>query len=48
MPWTINNLMCDKYIIADNKATIIGGRNIADKYPWVYPEAMQFPSPKNL
>lgn len=32
MPWTINNRMHDKYIIADNKVGIIGGRNIGDKY----------------
>lgn len=32
MPWTINNRMHDKYIIADKKVAIIGGRNIGDKY----------------
>ncbi len=32
MPWTINNRMHDKYIIADNNVAIIGGRNIGDKY----------------
>ncbi len=32
MPWTLNNRMHDKYIIADGKAAIIGGRNIGDKY----------------
>lgn len=32
MPWTINNRMHDKYIIADNNIAIIGGRNIGDKY----------------
>lgn len=31
-PWTLNNRMHDKYIIADNKIAIIGGRNIGDKY----------------
>lgn len=32
LPWTINNRMHDKYIIADNKISLIGGRNIGDKY----------------
>ena len=32
MPWTINNRMHDKYIIADNTIGIIGGRNIGDRY----------------
>ena len=32
LPWTINNRMHDKYIVADNKISIIGGRNIGDKY----------------
>ncbi len=32
LPWTFNNRMHDKYIISDNKAAIIGGRNIGDKY----------------
>lgn len=31
-PWTLNNRMHDKYIIADNNIAIIGGRNIGDKY----------------
>lgn len=31
-PWTLNNRMHDKYIIADHKIAIIGGRNIGDKY----------------
>ncbi len=31
-PWTINNRMHDKYIIADNEIGMIGGRNIGDKY----------------
>ena len=31
-PWTLNNRLHDKYIIADNKIVIIGGRNIGDKY----------------
>lgn len=31
-PWTINNRMHDKYIIADNGIGMIGGRNIGDKY----------------
>lgn len=31
-PWTLNNRMHDKYIIADDKIAIIGGRNIGDKY----------------
>lgn len=32
MPWTLNNRMHDKYIIADGKEVIMGGRNIGDKY----------------
>jgi len=32
LPWTGNNRMHDKYIVADNKIAIIGGRNIGDKY----------------
>lgn len=32
MPWTLNNRMHDKYIIADQKMLIMGGRNIGDKY----------------
>ena len=31
-PWTWNNRLHDKHIIADNKYAIIGGRNIGDKY----------------
>lgn len=31
-PWTFNNLLHDKYIIADSKIAIIGGRNIGDQY----------------
>lgn len=31
-PWTLNNRLHDKYIIADNRIVIIGGRNIGDKY----------------
>ncbi len=32
-PWTWNNRLHDKFIIADNKIAIIGGRNIGgDKY----------------
>ncbi|MCC5911043.1 MAG: phospholipase D family protein [Clostridiaceae bacterium] len=31
-PWTWNNRLHDKYIIADNKLAMIGGRNIGDKY----------------
>ncbi|HLS52635.1 MAG TPA: phospholipase D family protein [Tissierellaceae bacterium] len=31
-PWTLNNRMHDKYIIADGVIAIIGGRNIGDKY----------------
>lgn len=27
LPWTINNRMHDKYVIADKKVAIIGGRN---------------------
>lgn len=32
LPWTFNNRMHDKYILADNKYAMIGGRNIGDKY----------------
>ena len=32
MPWTMNNRMHDKFIVADDKIAIIGGRNIGDKY----------------
>lgn len=32
LPWTLNNRMHDKYIIADSKYAMIGGRNIGDKY----------------
>ncbi len=32
LPWTANNRMHDKYIIADNEIGIIGGRNIGDRY----------------
>ncbi|MFA9556026.1 phosphatidylserine/phosphatidylglycerophosphate/cardiolipin synthase family protein [Evansella sp. AB-rgal1] len=31
-PWTLNNRLHDKYMIADNKIAMIGGRNIGDKY----------------
>lgn len=31
-PWTWNNRLHDKYIIADNKLAIIGGRNIGLRY----------------
>ena len=31
-PWTWNNRLHDKFIIADNQFAIIGGRNIGDKY----------------
>lgn len=31
-PWTLNNRLHDKYILADNTIVIIGGRNIGDKY----------------
>ena len=31
-PWTFNNRLHDKFIIADNELAIIGGRNIGDKY----------------
>ncbi|NMA95382.1 MAG: phospholipase D family protein [Clostridiales bacterium] len=31
-PWTLNNRMHDKYIIADESVAIMGGRNIGDKY----------------
>lgn len=32
LPWTINNRMHDKYMIADKEMALIGGRNIGDKY----------------
>ena len=32
LPWTLNNRMHDKYIIADDTMALIGGRNIGDKY----------------
>jgi len=31
-PWSWNNRLHDKFIIADNKLALIGGRNIGDKY----------------
>ena len=31
-PWTWNNRLHDKFIIADNQIAIMGGRNIGDKY----------------
>lgn len=31
-PWSINGRLHDKYIIADNKLLLLGGRNIGDKY----------------
>lgn len=31
-PWTWNNRLHDKYIIADNKLAIIGGRNVGLRY----------------
>lgn len=31
-PWTYNGRMHDKYIIADDKLMLLGGRNIGDKY----------------
>lgn len=42
MPWTLNNRLHDKYIIADRKIVIIGGRNIGDQYfaPNGYEEAI--------
>lgn len=32
LPWTFNNRMHDKCIIADGQVAILGGRNIGDKY----------------
>lgn len=32
LPWTFNNLLHDKYMIADGQTAILGGRNIGDKY----------------
>ena len=31
-PWTLQNRLHDKYIIADNKFVMMGGRNIGDEY----------------
>ncbi len=31
-PWTLNNRMHDKYVLADKSVAILGGRNIGDKY----------------
>ncbi len=31
-PWTMNNRLHDKFIIADNNIALIGGRNIGDEY----------------
>ena len=31
-PWTLNGRMHDKYIIADNKFLLLGGRNIGDRF----------------
>lgn len=31
-PWTLNNRLHDKYILADREIAIIGGRNIGDQY----------------
>lgn len=31
-PWTFNNRLHDKYIIADERIAIIGGRNISDRF----------------
>lgn len=31
-PWTWNNRLHDKFIIADSKLALIGGRNIGDRY----------------
>ncbi|MGZ9583285.1 phospholipase D-like domain-containing protein [Paenibacillus marinisediminis] len=31
-PWTFNGRLHDKYLIADDKLLILGGRNIGDKY----------------
>lgn len=31
-PWTINNRLHDKFIVADQQFALIGGRNIGDKY----------------
>ncbi|MCG4586488.1 phospholipase D-like domain-containing protein, partial [Anaerosalibacter bizertensis] len=31
-PWSWNNRLHDKYIIADNQIAMIGGRNIGDRY----------------
>lgn len=31
-PWTLNNRLHDKYIIADDQIAVIGGRNISDRF----------------
>lgn len=31
-PWTINNRLHDKYMIADGRIAVIGGRNISDRF----------------
>ena len=31
-PWTLNNRLHDKYMIADNQIAVIGGRNIGDRF----------------
>ena len=31
-PWTLNNRLHDKYIIADEQIAVIGGRNIGDRF----------------
>lgn len=32
LPWTFNNRLHDKYIIADHKTAVLGGRNISDRF----------------
>ena len=32
LPWTFNNRLHDKYIIADEDTAILGGRNISDRF----------------
>lgn len=33
-PWTINGCLHDKYIVADHKYLLMGGRNMFDYFPW--------------
>ena len=43
-PWTFNGRLHDKYIIADDRILLLGGRNIGDKYfaPAGYDKAISY------